>query len=160
MYNYSLKMNNNTKIRRQGVLAALLKERPLASQAVVLRALAKRGFRTTQATVSRDLREMGFVKTASGPHASRYEQLPQSGDGRLEERLRVAFRTFVTGIRGTAQLVLVKTTPGNAAGIAGLIDRLEQPEILGTVAGDDTILLVLDREEHRKKIEDVFLGLL
>ena len=57
-------------------------------------------------------------------------------------------------------LVLIKTTPGNAAGVAGLVDRLERPEIIGTVAGDDTILVVVDREEHRKKIEDVFLSLL
>jgi transcriptional regulator of arginine metabolism len=153
-------MNNYTKARRQEALAALVRNRPLASQAEVLRALGKRGFKTTQATVSRDLREMGFVKTASGPHASKYTPLPESGDARHEERLRIAFRTFVTGIRGTAQLVLIKTTPGNAAGVAGLVDRLDRPEILGTVAGDDTILVVVDREEHRKKIEDVFLGLL
>jgi transcriptional regulator of arginine metabolism len=160
MYNNSFKMNKYTKARRQDVLAALVREKPLASHAEVLRALGKRGFKTTQATVSRDLREMGFVKTASGPHASKYTPLPESGGARHEERLRIAFRTFVTGIRGTAQLVLIKTTPGNAAGVAGLVDRLDRPEILGTVAGDDTILVVVDREEHRKKIEDVFLGLL
>jgi transcriptional regulator of arginine metabolism len=153
-------MNKYTKARRQEALAALLKDRPLASQAEVRRALSRKGFRTTQATVSRDLREMGFVKTPAGPHASKYEPLPDGGEARQEERLRIAFRTFVTGIRGTAQLVLVRTTPGNAAGVAGLVDRLARPEILGTVAGDDTILVVVDREEHRKKIEDVFLGLL
>lgn len=153
-------MNNYTKARRQEALAALLKDRPMASQAEVLRALSKKGYKTTQATVSRDLRAMGFVKAASGPHASKYKPLPEGGDARHEERLRIAFRTFVTGIRGTAQFVLIKTTPGNAAGVAGLVDRLDRPEILGTIAGDDTILVVVDREEHRKKIEDVFLGLL
>jgi transcriptional regulator of arginine metabolism len=153
-------MNKNTKARRQEALAALVRQKPLASHAEILRALAKRGLKTTQATVSRDIRELGFVKAASGPHSSRYEPLPEGGDARHEERLRIAFRTFVTGIRGTAQLVLIKTTPGNAAGVAGLVDRLDRPEILGTVAGDDTILVVVDREEHRKKIEDVFLGLL
>ncbi len=154
-------MNKNTKQRRQEALAALVRARPLASQAEIRRALAKQGFRTTQATVSRDIRELGYVKAASGPHSSRYGPLPAAGsDAPDEERLRVAFRTFVTGIRGTGQLVLIKTTPGNAAGVAGLVDRLARPEIVGTVAGDDTILVVVDREEHRKKIEDVFLGLL
>ena len=153
-------MNNNTKARRQDALAALVRARPMASQAEIRRALAKQGFRTTQATVSRDIRELGYVKAASGPHASRYGPLPAGSDAPDEERLRVAFRTFVTGIRGTGQLVLIKTTPGNAAGVAGLVDRLARPEIVGTVAGDDTILVVVDREEHRKKIEDVFLGLL
>jgi len=153
-------MKKDTKARRQAELAAVLRDEPLARQAEIRRALARRGIRTTQATVSRDLREMGFVKAAAGPRSSRYEPLPQGGDPRQEERLRIAFRTFVTGIRGTAQMVLVKTTPGNAAGIAGLLDRIERPEILGTVAGDDTILVVVDREEHRKKVEDVFLGLL
>jgi len=153
-------MNNNTKARRQDALAALVRARPLASQAEIRRALAKQGFRTTQATVSRDIRELGFVKAASGPHASRYGPLPANADAPDEGRLRVAFRTFVTGIRGTGQLILIKTTPGNAAGVAGLVDHLDRPEIVGTVAGDDTILVVIDREEHRKKIEDVFLGLL
>lgn len=160
MYNYAPIMNNNTKVRRQEALAALVRKRPMASQAEIRRALAKQGFRTTQATISRDIRELGLVKAASGPHSSRYEPLPQGSNARQEERLRIAFRTFVTGIRGTAMLVLIKTTPGNAAGVAGLVDRLERPEIIGTVAGDDTILVVVDREEHRKKIEDVFLSLL
>ena len=71
-----------------------------------------------------------------------------------------AFRTFVTGIRGTGQLVLIKTTPGNAGGVAELVDHLDRPEIVGTVAGDDTILVVVDAEGHRKKIEDVFLALI
>jgi transcriptional regulator of arginine metabolism len=153
-------MNKYTKARRQAELAAVLRDKPLARHAEILRALARRGVRTTQATVSRDLREMGFVKAAAGPHASRYEPLAQGSDAKQEERLRIAFRTFVTGIRGTAQMILVKTTPGNAAGVAGLVDRLERPEILGTVAGDDTILVVVDREEHRKNVENVFLGLL
>jgi transcriptional regulator of arginine metabolism len=148
------------KSRRREALAGLLAEKPLANQAEIRKALMKKGIRTTQATVSRDLRDLGFVKAAAGPGSSRYERIPPDADPRLEERLRVAFRTFVTGIRGTAQMVLVKTTPGNAAGVAGLIDGLGRSEILGTVAGDDTILVVVDREEHRKKIEDVLLGLL
>ncbi len=154
-------MNKNTKSDRQKALAALVRERPLASQAEIRRALAKRGFKTTQATVSRDIREMGYVKAASGPHSSRYEPLPQlAADARRAERLRVAFRTFVTGIRGTGQLVLIKTTPGNAGGVAELVDHLDRPEMVGTVAGDDTILVVVDAESHRKKIEDVFLALI
>lgn len=160
MYNNTVQMNKYTKTRRREALAALLLERPLANQAGILKAMIRKGFRTTQATVSRDLRAMGFIKGAAGPRSSRYGQIPQGPDVRQDERLRIGFKTFVTGIRGTAQLVLVKTTPGNAAGVAVLIDRLERPEILGTVAGDDTILVVVDREEHRKKIEDVFLALL
>jgi transcriptional regulator of arginine metabolism len=156
MYNYSIKMNNYTKAKRLEALAGLLRGKPLATQAEVLRALVQKGFRTTQATVSRDLRELGFVKAAAGPHSSRYEPRPQGSDAKQDERLRVAFKTFVTGIRGTAMLILVKTTPGNAAGVAGLVDRIERPEILGTVAGDDTILVIVDREEHRKRVEDVF----
>jgi len=153
-------MNKDAKIRRQRALAELLRERPLANHSEVLRALVRKGFRTTQATVSRDLREMGFVKAAAGPHSARYEPLREAPDVRQDERLRVAFKTFVTGIRGTAMLILIKTTPGNAAGVAGLIDRMERPEILGTVAGDDTVLVIVDREAHRRKVEDVFRALL
>jgi transcriptional regulator of arginine metabolism len=70
------------------------------------------------------------------------------------------FDNFVTDLKSTTNLLLVKTSPGNANGVASFIDRLDWPEILGTVAGDDTILVVVDNEENRRGVEQRFHMLL
>jgi transcriptional regulator of arginine metabolism len=66
------------------------------------------------------------------------------------------FRDFVTDVRSTENLILVRTSPGNANGVASLIDGLRMPEVLGTVAGDDTILVVVDTRANRRKVEQGF----
>jgi transcriptional regulator of arginine metabolism len=70
------------------------------------------------------------------------------------------FKNFVTDVKRTGNLVLIKTSPGNANGVASLIDGLTQKEILGTVAGDDTILIVVDQKEHGRQVEMGFRELL
>ncbi len=122
--------------------------------------LARRGIDITQATVSRDLREMGFVKTRLGNGTYRYELFEKPSENSLWSRLQIMFKNFVTDVIGTENLVLVKTSPGNANGIASLIDGLKRREILGTVAGDDTILIVVDQKGHRRSVESSFRGLL
>ena len=153
-------MNNFARARRQETLRALLREQPAGSQADLLSALRKRGVRATQATISRDLQEMRAIRVRTGPGAFHYQILDGLTPGVARNKLRAMFRDFVTKITGTGVLVLIKTTPGNAAGVASLIDRMNKPEILGTVAGDDTILVVVDREERRADVQREFQSLL
>ncbi|MGD0781981.1 MAG: arginine repressor [Candidatus Aminicenantales bacterium] len=153
-------MNEYTKRSRQQALRGVLARQPIAGQVELLAALKKRGIRTTQATISRDIRELGVVKVPVAPGAYAYraemtEAAPSGG-----RRLDAVFRTNVTGVKGTAHLVVVKTTPGNANGVAVQIDALKKPAILGTVAGDDTILVVVDTEAHRAALEREFRALL
>ncbi len=155
-----MNMNTITKHARQLLLKELIGRADAGDQGLILREMRKRGIRTTQATISRDLREMGYVKVRIGPGASRYEVFDPSAKGGLLERLKVLFRSFVLYIKGTGQLLLVKTSPGNANGVASLIDSLRKEEILGTIAGDDTVLVVAAGEKQRKDIEREFASML
>ncbi len=155
-----MKKNASLKMVRQRLLKELVGRTDARDQSLILREMRKRGIRTTQATISRDLREMGYVKVQIGPGASRYEVFDPSARGGLRERLKVLFRSFVVEIQGTGQLLLVKTSPGNANGVASLIDSLRKEEILGTIAGDDTLLIVAASEEKRKDVEREFSSML
>jgi transcriptional regulator of arginine metabolism len=160
MYKYATEMNINTKRHRHDTLRDVLTHERIADQDKLLAVLKKRGIRTTQATISRDFREMGVVKVpvAPGVYAYRAEVAGAAPAG--GPTLGSLFRAVVTGIKGTSHLVIVKTIPGNANGVAVQIDALKKPAILGTVAGDDTILVVVDTETHRASVEREFRALL
>jgi transcriptional regulator of arginine metabolism len=155
-------MNNNAKRSRRDAIREVLAVRPAADQAALGQALRKRGFRVAQATISRDLRELGLAKSriegggyAYTPSASGTPPLET-----VEKRLQVMFANFVTGVKDTSHLVLIKTSPGNANGVASLLDSLDRPEILGTIAGDDTVLVVVDTDARRAALAREFRALL
>lgn len=135
-------------------------EHGFGDQHQLLDELKKRGIDKTQATISRDLQEMGFFKVCIKPGEYKYELLERASDGMIWDRLRLLFHNFVTDVKGTKNLIIIKTTPGNAQGVASLIDGVTRSEILGTVAGDDTILVIIDRDKNRVKIEKEFRQLL
>ena len=103
---------------------------------------------------------MGFFKVRIKPGEYKYELLERASEGMIWDRLRLLFHNFVTDVKGTKNLILIKTTPGNAQGVASLIDGVTRSEILGTVAGDDTILVVIDTDRNRERIEKEFKQLL
>jgi transcriptional regulator of arginine metabolism len=74
--------------------------------------------------------------------------------------LRILFQNFVTDVKGTENMVMIKTSPGNANGVASLIDGLRRADILGTVAGDDTVLVIIDPKENRGSVQSSFQELL
>ncbi|MBM3311316.1 MAG: arginine repressor [Candidatus Aminicenantes bacterium] len=159
MHNYAVVMNNFARAKRREALRALLREQPAGSQTELLRALRKRGLRATQATISRDLQTMGATRVRTGPGEFHYQILDALTPHVARSKVRTMFRDFVIDVRGTGSLILVKTTPGNASGVASLIDHLRKPEVLGTVAGDDTILVVVDGEKKRADVERDFQSL-
>jgi transcriptional regulator of arginine metabolism len=146
-------MQNHTKIDRQYLLKKIITEQGIGNQHKLFDELKKHGIDTTQATISRDLQEMGFFKVRIKPGEYKYELLERASEGMIWDRLRLLFHNFVTDVKGTKNLILIKTTPGNAQGIASLIDGVTRSEILGTVAGDDTILVVIDTDKNRERIE-------
>ena len=146
-------MQNHTKIERQHLLRKIITEQGIGNQHKLFNELKKHGIDTTQATISRDLQEMGFFKVRIKPGEYKYELLERASEGMIWDRLRLLFHNFVTDVKGTKNLILIKTTPGNAQGIASLIDGVTKSEILGTVAGDDTILVVIDTDKNRERIE-------
>lgn len=125
-----------TKPVRHKVILELLENGPLASQEDLQRALAKRGFSVGQATLSRDLRQLGLVKTPNG-----YARLPEEANGDLPSAHRLV-REFVVDVRPAQNLLVLKTAVGSAQPVAAALDAEAWPEAVGTLAGDDTILIV------------------
>jgi transcriptional regulator of arginine metabolism len=146
-------MNKYSKTKRQQVLREVIAGPGPGDQHHLLRELKRQGIATTQATISRDLHEMGFIRIRVESGVYRYEYFEKESDESLWRRLQVLFLNFVIDIKGVNNLILLKTSPGNANGVASLIDALQRKEILGTVAGDDTILVVISGVERRKTVE-------
>ena len=153
-------MNKKTKSKRQQFLRDVIARQGSGDQHHLLMELKKQGIATTQATISRDLNEMGFIKVRVETGVYRYEYFEKVSDASLRERLKVLFANFVIEIKSANNLILLKTSPGNANGVASLIDGLQRKEILGTIAGDDTILVVIRNLESRKNVEKEFKMLL
>ncbi|MBW2076861.1 MAG: arginine repressor [Deltaproteobacteria bacterium] len=153
-------MSDYTKRIRLQLLKRIVSEQEVSDQIQLLNELRNSGIDTTQATISRDLQELKVVKVRTKPGCYRYEILEKASESDLKDQLRVVFDNFVDGIKSTSNLIVIKTAPGNANSVAVIIDRLGLPEILGTIAGDDTILVVVDTDENRKRIENEFIAIL
>jgi transcriptional regulator of arginine metabolism len=135
------------KLRQAEILRILEEESP-GSQGELVRQLKQRGFDATQATVSRDLLELNVARVHEEGGSSRYVQLEgQAGPVREDELGRV-LRTYLLRAEASGNLMVLRTAPGNAQPLALGLDRAEMPEVLGTVAGDDTIICVI-REGSR-----------
>jgi transcriptional regulator of arginine metabolism len=121
--------------RRREAVARLLRTRRIGTQEDLLAALAEAGVRATQATLSRDLARLG-ARRVSRPEGAFYE-LSEGPDG---DGLG-AVRPLVTGLSANHSLVVIRTHPGSAPVVARAIDLARIPEVLGTIAGDDTIFV-------------------
>jgi len=125
------------KVYRRTLILDVLKSEAVTTQAELCQVLARRGLRVTQATVSRDLEELGVAKTRDGyrlPGAPEPATSPQPA-------LPTILKEFLREVHQASNLVVVKTYPGNAHSVAVALDAEGWPEIVGTVAGDDTILV-------------------
>jgi transcriptional regulator of arginine metabolism len=128
----------SSKPLRQKVILSLLEQGPVASQEDLQRALHKRGFRVGQATLSRDIRELGLAKGAEG-YALRSSEI--HSDPALPSASRLV-REFVLDVKRAQNLLVIKTTVGSAQPVAAALDDEEWPGAVGSVAGDDTILII------------------
>jgi transcriptional regulator of arginine metabolism len=129
------------KARRQAVILELIDREALHSQEQLRRRLHQRGFETTQATISRDIKELGLVKQAGDGAYQR----PGSEAGNPETALTALERAaaeFLRRVERVHQLVVVRTGPGQAQTLASALDRAHLPEVVGTIGGDDTILVI------------------
>jgi transcriptional regulator of arginine metabolism len=131
------------KAQRQHLLAQLLEKAQVASQADLVRLLAEEGVEATQVTVSRDLEELGAVKIRKPGGLLTYA-LPDPPPPRpsREAHLRRVMGEWVADVASSSNLVVVRTPPGCAHVVASALDRSGVEEILGTVAGDDTVLVI------------------
>jgi transcriptional regulator of arginine metabolism len=122
---------------RRTQILDLLRTETVATQEELRRKLVRRGIHVTQATVSRDIEELGLVRTRTG------YRLPNTAEPSpaAQPALPVILKEFMREARQASNLVILKTYPGNAHSVAVALDAQQWPEIVGTVAGDDTILV-------------------
>jgi transcriptional regulator of arginine metabolism len=137
----------NKTLRQRAILDAL-KHTSVASQERLQRVLRKRGFKVGQATLSRDIRDLNLSKTAHGyalPQGESSTALALPPVSRL-------VREFVLDIRSAQNLLVIKTIVGSAQPVAAALDEADWGEIVGTLAGDDTILIVCPDKDEAKKL--------
>ncbi len=129
------------KSDRQAMIRTLLKERIIQTQEELAEALRDRGFQVTQATVSRDMKEMHLIKVPVTDGGYQYAVPEREGPG-LSDRLIRMLKDCVLSVEAAGQMVVVKTLSGSANTAAEALDSMDMPEILGSIAGDNTIFLV------------------
>jgi len=135
------------KSRRQGLILELIEREAVQSQEALRRRLRSRGFEATQATISRDIKALGLVKRAvdgAYQRAGAAAETPRSTMNALEHTTAEFLRT----VARVKQLVVIRTGAGQAQPLAVAMDRAQLPEAVGTIAGDDTIL-VIARDDRR-----------
>ena len=141
------------RARRLTLIAQLLSGHRFSSHEELVRALARAGVETTQATLSRDLRSLGVAKRADANGGSWYE-LPSPAVETLDrERRRLDLRSFVNEVRVAQNLAVVRTPPGHANAVGRAIDLADFEGVIGTVAGDDTVLIVVEDAAGARRLK-------
>lgn len=141
------------KSARQIAILEVITERAVETQEELADALRKRGFQVTQATVSRDIKELRLVKVLSADGAYRYATSDKN-ENTLNERLIRMFSETVISITSAYNQIIIKTLSASASIAAETIDSLQWPEILGTIAGENTILMIVRSVEEVQSVVD------
>lgn len=121
--------------------------------------LKQEGYNVTQATISRDIKELHLVKVPLQDGRYKYSLPADQRFNPLQKLQRALSDSFVS-IDGVSHFLMVKTLPGNGNAIAVLMDHLDWPEILGTLSGDDTILIIVRSEEDLHEVKERIINLL
>jgi len=141
------------KSRRQAKLLELINNRAIETQEELTAFLIKEGFEVTQATVSRDIKELNITKTPVKNGGYRYTTL-NAGDSVKSDRLTKIFKESVTLTDSAQNIVVVKTLPGLASGACEALDAMDDLDIVGSLAGDNTVFLVMRTEEAAQQLCD------
>jgi transcriptional regulator of arginine metabolism len=146
-----------SKPERHAALRQIVHTNRITSQEQLRELLAERGFDIAQATLSRDIRELRLIKVPDAEGRTHYTLPPEAWDN--TPPLQRLLPTLFVGVEGTGNLLVLKTFAGGAQAVAEALDWEEWPEVLGTIAGDDTILIILRDagrlEEISTRIRDI-----
>jgi transcriptional regulator of arginine metabolism len=150
------------KERRQRAILTLVSTRPVRSQEELGDLLDSQGFETTQATISRDIKELGLVKVPikdNNGSAHQFKYVVPAADVSYTSRLHRLVNELVGPIKSSVNLIVLKTPPGSGMMVAAAIDEAQWPEIIGTIGGDDTILVIVDDPKNTPIIVARFIDL-
>lgn len=148
-----------SKLSRHQAIRELLELGPIPSQEELQRRLQKRGLEAGQATLSRDIRELGLIKSAQGYLLPGRDDGTNGGETSLPSVAHLV-REFVTGVRAAQNLLVTKTSVGSAQPVAAALDGENWPEAVGTIAGDDTILIVCPDKRAAARLRERIEGML
>ena len=149
----------SAKQQRQAALQQILRETVVHSQAELQARLRQRHIRVSQATLSRDIKELGLIKTPLQDQRYRYAMPEEKVQERRYDRLQLAFAHFVRCYDHAGHLLVVKTSPGTAHAVAVDLDAMQWDDIVGTIAGDDTILVVTRSARAVRRLHERFQAL-
>ena len=132
--------------RRQRAILTLVATRPIHSQEELAEMLEAQGFETTQATISRDIKDLGLAKLSiknGNGNGHQFKYVLPAPQLSFASRLHRAVTELVTNIASSVNLIVLRTPPGSAMLVATAIDEAQWPEIIGSIAGDDTIMVIV-----------------
>lgn len=138
------------KAQRQAAIVAAVRAHRIENQEQLRRVLRDQGIDVTQATLSRDMRELGLAKL-SDPGGRPYYTAPPASDA-VHPALSQLASALVLSVQGVGQFLVVKTPAGSANALASALDHQAWREVLGTIAGDDTILIITQNERARRTV--------
>ena len=148
------------KKERQRIILGLINEYEVDTQDEITEILNNKGITVTQATISRDINELNLIKVAGKTKKFKYAQIDINGS-ELSEKIVSLFREIVVSITCVNNLIVVKTLSGNASASGMVVDKMALPQILGSIAGDDTLLIVtksnLDAEIILKRLKEMLI---
>ena len=131
------------KSQRQAKIMEIITKRDIETQEHLLQELNKAGFRSTQATISRDIKELRIVKELTSFGTYRYTTATSEVGGTFSSKLNTIFRQCVTRFDYAQNMVVIHTLPGLASAAASAVDAMNMSVVVGTLAGDDTVFIVM-----------------
>ncbi len=149
-----------SKIKRHLKIREIISENDIETQDELVNQLKNLGFKVTQATVSRDIKELHLVKVPSATTGRYKYSTPTEQRFNPQDKLKRLILDAFVSIDHASHFIVLKTLPGNAHALGVIIDDLDWEEVMGTICGDDTCLIICRTEEMAKAIEQRFLNLL
>jgi transcriptional regulator of arginine metabolism len=148
------------KERRQRAILTLVSTRPVRSQEELADLLDAQGFETTQATISRDIKDLGLIKVPiKDGSVHQFKYVLPSAEVSFTSRLHRLVSELVGEIKSSMNQIVLRTPPGSAMMVAAAIDEAQWPEIIGTLGGDDTILVIVNDPKNTPIIVQRFTDL-
>jgi transcriptional regulator of arginine metabolism len=145
---------------RQREIRDLLAQRPIRTQQELAAALRDRGFRATQATISRDVADLGLIKSSQdGVQSYTVPARVTEAETTGEERVRALLHDLPVDIRESGLMLIIKTLPGSAHAIAAALDRTRWPEVVGSIAGDDTVFVAFADRASMQRVRGRLVSL-
>lgn len=147
------------KIERQARLLQLIRDKDISTQDELVLAMRSSGMDVTQATVSRDIKELGIVKVMTGTGSQKYVSMQRTGES-ISGRLMKIYAESVLSVDLAMNLIIIKTMPGMAQACASALDSMRLSDLVGTLAGDDTVFVATRSPEQAELMAEVLTRLI